>query len=205
MGKEWAVGELEFEGLMRMLDNSGFRTGYTYVQPLERIEPARLANDVELPPTSSNLGWLMEEDELYKDSPLKGLLAQMARSSKGEKKGKWVNSPNVYQKVEVLETGTSDPKKITNNNQFVPVNTNPKEFKKVQKLMKEGRRLGGVHAGPESKVLDGLSWEEVKNMQDAQTSQVDGYGGMKIGAASKGIIQRDFQHHATVFKSPYAK
>merc|ERR1711936_1140034 len=43
------------------------------------------------------------------------------------------------------------------------------------------------------------------NMQDAQTSQVDGYGGMKVGAASKGIIQRDFQHHATVFKSPYAK
>merc|ERR1712088_1124534 len=111
--KEWAVGELEFEGLMRMLDNSGFRTGYTYIQPLERIEPARLANDVELPPTSSNLGWLMEEDELYKDSPLKGLLAQMARSTKIEK-----------------------------NNQFVPVNTNPKEFKKVQKLMKEGRRLG---------------------------------------------------------------
>merc|ERR1719228_1328327 len=28
---------------------------------------------------------------------------------------------------------------------------------------------------------------------------------MKVGAASKGIIQRDFQHHATVFKSPYAK
>ena len=94
--------------------------------------------------------------------------------------------------------------------------------------MKEGRRLGGVHAGPESKVLDGLSWEEVKNMQDAHTSQVtrvhiglvvtgickgcldafhqvDGYGQMKIGAASKGIIQRDFQYHATVFKSAYAK
>jgi len=33
--------------------------------------------------------------------------------AKGDKKGKWVNSPNVYQKVEVLETGTSDPKKIT--------------------------------------------------------------------------------------------
>merc|ERR1712223_2272775 len=214
--KEWAVGELEFEGLMRMFDNSGFRTGYTYIQPLERIEPARLANDVELPPTSSNLGRLMEEDELYKDSPLKGLLAQMARSSKGEKKGKWVNSPNVYQKVEVLETGTSDPKKITkwvsdgspshshatkieNNNQFVPVNTNPKEFKKVQKLMKEGRRLGGVHAGPESKVLDGLSWEEARQMADAQVSTVtDGY--MKVGAASKGIIQRDFQHNAKEYK-----
>jgi len=72
-----------------------------------------MANDVELPPTVSNLGFLMEEDELYKDSPLKGLLAQMARSQRGNTKGKWVNSPNVYQKVEVLETGTTDPKKIT--------------------------------------------------------------------------------------------
>ena len=27
----------------------------------------------------------------------------------------------------------------------------------------------------------------------------------QIGAASKGIIQRDFQHNATVYKSPYAK
>jgi len=111
--KEWGVGEMEFEAQMRMLDNSGYRTGFAYVQPLERKEPARLASDVELPPTSSNLGWLMEEDELYKDSPLRGLLAQMARSGKGDKKGKWVNSPNVYQKVEVLETGTTDPKKIT--------------------------------------------------------------------------------------------
>merc|ERR1719427_1491285 len=220
--KEWGVGELEFEALMRNLDNAGFRTGYTYQQVLERKEPPRLANDVELPPTSSNLGWLMEEDELYRDSPLKGILAQMARGARGEKKGKWVNSPNVYQKVEVLETGTSDPKKITkwvadgspshshatkieNNNQFVPVNTNPKEFKKVQKLMKEGRRLGGVHAGPESRVLDGISWDEAKQMQDAQASQVDGYSGLKFGAASRGIIQKEFQHHATVFKSPYAK
>ena len=70
--------------------------------------------------------------------------------------------------------------------------------------MKEGRRLGGVHAGPESKVLDGLSWEEARQMADAQVSTVtDGY--MKVGAASKGIIQRDFQHNATVYKSPYAK
>merc|ERR1712079_105025 len=205
-----------------MLDNSGFRTGFTYTEPLVRKEPARLANDVELPPTVSNLGFLMEEDELYKDSPLKGLLAQMARASRSTNKTKWVNSPNVYQKVEVLETGTTDPKKITkwvsegspshstpikieSSNQFVPLNSNPKEFKKVQKLMKEGRRLGGVHAGPESKVLDGVSWDEARQMADAHPSAVGEPYGMKVGAASKGIIQRDFQHHATVFKSPYAK
>jgi len=220
--KEWGIGELEFEALMRMLDNSGFRTGFTYADPLVRKEPARLANDVELPPTVSNLGFLMEEDELYKDSPLKGLLAQMARATRNTNKTKWVNSPNVYQKVEVLETGTTDPKKITkwvsegspshstpikieSSNQFVPLNSNPKEFKKVQKLMKEGRRLGGVHAGPESKVLDGVSWEEARQMADAHPSAVGEPYGMKVGAASKGIIQRDFQHHATVFKSPYAK
>jgi len=220
--KEWGIGELEFEALMRMLDNSGFRTGFAYLDPLVRKEPARMANDVELPPTVSNLGFLMEEDELYKDSPLKGLLAQMARSTRSSNKTKWVNSPNVYQKVEVLETGTTDPKKITkwvsegspshstpikieSSNQFVPLNTKPKEFKKVQKLMKEGRRLGGVHAGPESKVLDGVSWEEARQMADAHPSAVGEPYGMKVGAASKGIIQRDFQNHATVFKSPYAK
>jgi len=110
--KPWAVGELEFEALMRMLDNAGFRTGFTYQAPLVRVEPAR-ANDVELPPTVSNLGYLMEEEDLYKDSPLKGFLANMARATRSTNRTKWMNSPNVYQKVEVLETGTTDPKKIT--------------------------------------------------------------------------------------------
>merc|ERR1711872_361079 len=220
--KEWGVGELEFEALMRMLDNSGFRTGYTYAEPLVRKEPVRQVSDVELPPTVSNLSYLLEEDELYKDGALRNILAQMARATRSSKKTSWVNSPNVYQKVEVLETGTTDPKKITkwvsegspshstpikieSSNQFVPMNSNPKEFKKVQKLMKEGRRLGGVHAGPESKVLDGVSWEEARQMADAHPSAVGEPYGMKVGAASKGIIHRDFQHHATVFKSPYAK
>merc|ERR1712130_309804 len=106
----------------------------------------------------------------------------------GQRGGGGVNTAKKEWGIGELETGTTDPKKITkwvsegspshstpikieSSNQFVPMNSNPKEFKKVQKLMKEGRRLGGVHAGPESKVLDGVSWEEVKNMQDAQTSQ----------------------------------
>lgn len=68
--------------------------------------------------------------------------------------------------------------------------------------MKEGRRAGGITAGPESKILEGMTWEEARNLQEAQRSY--GYTGegvdFKVGAASKGIIQRDFQHHATVFK-----
>merc|ERR1719189_1864036 len=102
----------------------------------------------------------MDEEELYKDGPLRALLAQMGKATRSGNKTRWVNSPNVYQKGEVLETGTQDPKKITKwvadgspshstpvkietSNQFVPTGTNPKEFKRVQKLMKEGRRLGG--------------------------------------------------------------
>lgn len=42
-------------------------------------------------------------------SPLKKLV----EGRKTQDKLRWVNSPNVYQKVEVLETGTPDPKKIT--------------------------------------------------------------------------------------------
>merc|ERR1719461_1898220 len=220
--KEWSVGELEFEAQMRMLDNAGYRTGFTYAEPLVRKEPARMISDVELPPTASNLGYLMDEEELYKDGPLRALLAQMGKATRSGNKTRWVNSPNVYQKVEVLETGTQDPKKITKwvadgspshstpvkietSNQFVPMGSDPKEFKRVQKLMKEGRRLGGVHAGPESSVLDGLSWEEARAAADAQVSHVGDGSHLKVGAASKGIIQRDFQHNATVYKSPYAK
>jgi adducin len=54
-------------------------------------------------------------------------------------------------------------------------------------------------------VLEGGSWEEARQLQDAQMSGVGDPYVVGVGAASKGIIQRDFRHHATVFKSPYAK
>ena len=80
--------------------------------------------------------------------------------------------------------------------------------------MKDGRRAGGITSGPESKILEGGGWEESRVLEDGSvvrpvTPGYGGYGGdqvdYKVGAASKGIIQRDFQHHATVFKSAYAK
>ena len=72
--------------------------------------------------------------------------------------------------------------------------------------MKEGRRAGGITAGPESKVLEGATWEEARDMTDggrpfSANDNVD----YKVGAASKGIIQRDYQHHATVYKSAYSR
>merc|ERR1711976_628241 len=218
--KKWGVGEMEFEAMMRMMDNAGYRSGYVYKQPLVKEEPPKPKSDVELPAAVSSLGFLLEEENLYKDGPLRALLGGFNKSYKEAGRTKWMNSPNVYQKVEVLETGTPDPKKITkwvqdgspskstpikveSPNQFVPLGTSKKEFKRIQAAMKEGRRAGGITAGPESKVLDGPTWDEARQIQEGK----DGVDAMdfRVGAASKGTIQRDFQHHATVFKSAYAK
>ncbi|XP_065207024.1 protein hu-li tai shao isoform X3 [Planococcus citri] len=222
--KRWRIGGLEFEALMRMLDNAGFRTGYVYRQPLIKGELPRPRNDVEVPPAVSSLGYLLEEEELYKGQWKK------AFGGKGSDRIRWLNSPNVYQKVEILETGTSDPKKITkwvdaNNEewvadgspshtstpvkienalQFVPKNTNPKEFKKLQQQIKENRRADKITSGPQSHILEGVSWEEAKKLQDANISGTSDQV-ILVGAASKGIIQREYQHNATVYKTPYAK
>ncbi|KAF4516403.1 hypothetical protein B566_EDAN008526 [Ephemera danica] len=84
----------------------GFRSGYMYRQPLVKSEPPRPRNDVELPPAVSSLGFLLEEEEMYRQGYRRSM-------GKGHDRTRWLNSPNVYQKVEILETGTPDPKKIT--------------------------------------------------------------------------------------------
>lgn len=75
--------------------------------------------------------------------------------------------------------------------------------------MKEGRRAGGITAGPESKVLEGATWDEARKMQEGQGNVGRNFAhdtvDFKVGAASKGIIQRDYQHHATVYKTAYSR
>ncbi|XP_045781668.1 protein hu-li tai shao isoform X1 [Maniola jurtina] len=222
---KWRVGGEEFEALMRMLDNAGFRTGYIYRHPLVKNDVPRPKNDVEVPPAVSSLGYLLEEEELYKQGLWKkgGLKA-------GERT-RWLNSPNVYQKVEVLETGTHDPKKITkwvdaNNEewiqdgspahagtpvkidtlQFVPKNTNPKEFKQLQQQIKENRRADKISAGPQSHILEGVTWDEAAKLvgEDAANTHTGDHV-VLMGAASKGIIQRGYQHNATMYSAPYAR
>ncbi|KAL0269130.1 UNVERIFIED_CONTAM: hypothetical protein PYX00_006962 [Menopon gallinae] len=224
--KHFRVGELEFEALIRMLDNAGFRTGYIYRHPLVKGEVPKPKNDVEVPPAVSSLGYLIEEEKLYSQGNWKKYVDGRNRLDRT----KWLNSPNVYQKVEMLETGTPDPKKInkwvdqnseewvadnspTHSStpvkidsalQFVPKNTNPKEFKKLQQQIKENRLADKITSGPQSHILEGVTWEEAKKLQDANITQT-GDQVILVGAASKGIIQRNYQHNALVYKTPYAK
>lgn len=65
--------------------------------------------------------------------------------------------------------------------------------------MKALRFENKVSSGPQSHILEGVTWEEVKNQQRTGDQVV------LVGAASKGIIQREFQHNAMVYKSAYAK
>ncbi|CAA9995366.1 unnamed protein product, partial [Nesidiocoris tenuis] len=210
--KKWRIGGMEFEALMRMLDNAGFRTGYIYRTPLVKGEPPKPRNDVEVPPAVSSLGYLLEEEDMYnKGQWKKGAYSKNDRT-------RWLNSPNVYQKVEILETGTTDPKKITKwvadgspthtstpvridvAMQFVPKNTNPKEFKKLQQQGSESDVNNG------RKLILSCTYLYIMHdpLQDASISMT-GDQVIQIGAASKGIIQRGFQHNATVYKTPYAK
>ncbi|XP_077574331.1 gamma-adducin-like isoform X2 [Stigmatopora nigra] len=131
---KWKVGELEFESLMRMLDNLGYRTGYTYRHPIIRKKPKH-KNDVEIPATVTAL--MIEDDVDATRFPFKFLQQRQQRE-----KTRWLNSPNSYTKVNVEgvderynnrtttwmkadETGT--PIRIEDPNQFVPLNTDPKD------------------------------------------------------------------------------
>uniref|UniRef100_A0A8C5HEW8 Gamma-adducin-like n=1 Tax=Gouania willdenowi TaxID=441366 RepID=A0A8C5HEW8_GOUWI len=144
---KWKVGELEFESLMRMLDNLGYRTGYTYRHPIVR-EKQRHKSEVEIPATVTAFTFEEDGDVGATRLPFKFLQQRQQRE-----KTRWLTSPNSYTKVSVEcaeerynsrtttwmkadETGT--PIRIEDPNQFVPLNTNPNEvLEKRNKVSKE--------------------------------------------------------------------
>ncbi|VDK88178.1 unnamed protein product [Litomosoides sigmodontis] len=211
----WRIGELEWEAWMRVLDNAGYRTGHMYRQPLFRsrvlLSSTANQNDVAVPPSASSIGTVDESN--YESVTAH----KMALLRKEQERSRWLNSPNAYQKIEILETGTNNPKritkwvqdvsslsqsgtpvKITSPHQFSPFSANPKEFKEKQKAIKENRRLGTTSAGPQSQVLDGVTHEEIAQIRaDAETSDMSQADRVvMIGTASKGIIDRQHQHNA---------
>ncbi|NXJ63765.1 ADDG protein, partial [Rostratula benghalensis] len=168
--QKWKVGEQEFEALMRMLDNLGYRTGYAYRQPLVREKPKH-KSDVEIPATVTAFSF---EDDTIPLSPLKFLAQRQQRE-----KTRWLNSPNTYLKVNVPEeswngetsprtkitwmkaddsskTSGGTPIKIEDPNQFVPLNTNPSEVLEKRNKIREQNRYDLKTAGPQSQLLAGI-------------------------------------------------
>ncbi|XP_072246956.1 adducin 3 (gamma) b [Leuresthes tenuis] len=167
---KWRVGEAEFESFMRMLDNLGYRTGYSYRHPVVREKP-RSKNDVEIPATVSAVP--PEDGELGLRSPFKFMAQKQQRE-----RTRWLNSPNSYLKVNVPEQSPSGdvsprtktmwmkssqpgnsvgtPIKIEDPNQFVPLNTNPSEVLDKRNRIKEQHRGDQMTPGPKSQLLAGI-------------------------------------------------
>ncbi|XP_056615894.1 adducin 3 (gamma) a isoform X1 [Triplophysa dalaica] len=164
---KWKVGELEFESLMRMLDNMGYRTGYTYRHPIVREKP-RHKSEVEIPATVT--GFTFDDDDTP-HFPLRVLQQRQQRE-----KTRWLNSPNSYMKVNVTEGASEEngrtktmwmksdernnasgtPICIEDPNQFVPMNTNPTEVLEKRNKIREQNRFDMMTAGPQSQRLAGI-------------------------------------------------
>ncbi|XP_068423690.1 adducin 3 (gamma) b isoform X1 [Clinocottus analis] len=173
---KWKVGEAELESLMRMLDNLGYRTGYSYRNPIIREKP-RSKNDVEIPATVSAVS--PEDSELGLRSPFKFMAQKQQRE-----RTRWLNSPNSYLRVNVPEHSPSGdvsprtktmwmkssepgnsigtPIKIEDPNQFVPLNTNPTEVLDKRNKIKEQHRGDLMTSGPKSQLLSGIVVDTIK-------------------------------------------
>ncbi|CAF0935659.1 unnamed protein product [Rotaria sp. Silwood1] len=211
--KKWKIGEIEFECLMRILDNAGFRTGYVYRQPLIRtIDKSATFKDVEVPPAASSATSFVDAGQTQSEA--------YSPSRQTQRTTEWRNSPNAYLKQEIEETGTPNPKKVTKwvpdtglkhstpikidtKHQFAPSNVDPKELKIHQKQIKEDRFNEKVSAGYQSKILENVGWEDVSQMKDPHQTSSEPI--VVVGAASKGIIKRDQQNNAIVYKSYYGQ
>ncbi|XP_025889996.1 alpha-adducin isoform X4 [Nothoprocta perdicaria] len=188
---KWQIGEQEFEALMRMLDNLGYRTGYPYRCPALR-EKTKKFSDVEIP--ASVTGYSFTSDgESGTCSPLRHSFQKQQRE-----KTRWLNSGRGDDASEEGQNGGS-PKSKTKwtkedghrtatsavPNLFVPLNTNPKEVQEMRNKIREQNLQDIKTAGPQSQVLSGVVVDR---------SLVQG----ELVTASKAIIEKEYQPRVIV-------
>ncbi|NXN76424.1 ADDB protein, partial [Himantopus himantopus] len=160
------LGEHEFEALMRMLDNLGYRTGYTYRYPFVQ-EKSKPKSDVLIPATVT--AFVFEEEA----APVPALRQHAQKQQK--EKTRWLNTPNTYMRVNVAEeqqgsagsqktkttwlkadevekASSGTPIRIENPNQFVPLYTDPQEVLEMRNKVRQNRQ-DVKSAGPQSQLL----------------------------------------------------
>uniref|UniRef100_A0A8B9J6Q8 Alpha-adducin n=1 Tax=Astyanax mexicanus TaxID=7994 RepID=A0A8B9J6Q8_ASTMX len=197
---KWQIGEQEFEALMRMLDNLGYRTGYPYRCPALR-DKAKKYSDVEVPPSATGYSYTDDSDSGAR-SPLKHSFQRQQRD-----KSRWLNAGRPDEACEEGLEGSGSPKAKTKwtkeeslrqaavANQFVPLNTNPKEVQEMRNKIREQNLQDIKTAGPQSQVLTGAVVDR---------SFVQG----ELVTASKAIIEKEYQPRVIVSKTgpnPFTK
>ncbi|XP_038600504.1 alpha-adducin isoform X7 [Tachyglossus aculeatus] len=171
---KWQIGEQEFEALMRMLDNLGYRTGYPYRCPALR-EKSKKYSDVEVPASVTGFS-LASDGDSGSCSPLRHSFQKQQRE-----KSRWLNSgrgddaaeegQNGSPKSKTKWTKEGGPRSSTSAvpNLFVPLNTNPKEVQEMRNKIREQNLQDIKTAGPQSQVLCGVVMDR-SLVQDAPLS-----------------------------------
>ncbi|KAM9734695.1 alpha-adducin isoform 5-T6 [Menidia menidia] len=199
---KWQIGEQEFEALMRMLDNLGYRTGYPYRCPALR-DKGKKYSDVEMA-SSAHGGYTYGEDsDSGARSPLKHSFQRGQRD-----KTRWLNaSGRPDEPFEDGPDGNSPKSKPKWNkedglrqaavaNQFIPMNTNPKDVLEMRNKIREQNLQDIKTAGPQSQVLCASS------VGDRAFNQGE------LVTASKAIIEKEYQPKVIVSKqgpNPFTK
>ncbi|XP_061657081.1 alpha-adducin isoform X2 [Syngnathoides biaculeatus] len=189
---KWLIGEQEFEALMRMLDNLGYRTGYPYRCPALR-DKGKKYSDVENAHSASYC--YGEDSDSGARSPMKHSFQRGQRD-----KTRWLNAGSRLDEPGEDGPDSSSPKskpKWTKEdslrqaamaNQFIPLNTNPKEVLEMRNKIREQNLQDIKTAGPQSQVLCAGSVVE-RNFQQGE-----------LVTASKAIIEKEYQPKVIVSK-----
>ncbi|XP_010740955.1 alpha-adducin isoform X11 [Larimichthys crocea] len=195
---KWQVGEQEFEALMRMLDNLGYRTGYPYRCPALR-DKAKKYSDAEIA-SSAHGGYSYGEDsDSGARSPLKHSFQRGQRD-----KTRWVNASEPCEDGPDGSSPKSKPKWSKEDglrqaavaNQFIPMNTNPKDVLEMRNKIREQNLQDIKTAGPQSQVLC------------ASTVVERSFNQGELVTASKAIIEKEYQPKVIVSKqgpNPFTK
>nr|XP_046161035.1 alpha-adducin-like isoform X23 [Oncorhynchus gorbuscha] len=218
---KWLVGEQEFEAYMRMLDNLGYRTGYPYRCPALRDKAKKFSSDVEIAPSATGYSYAEDSDSGTR-SPLKLSFQRQQRDKTG-----WLNSGRPEEAYEEGPDGGSPKSKTkwTNEegmrqaavaNQFVPLNTNPKEVLEMRNKIREQNLKDITTAGPESQVLCAGSMVDRSFIQDAPLSDctdtiadldlseanspAKSFRKGELVTASKAIIEKEYQPRVIINK-----
>ncbi|XP_039694201.1 alpha-adducin isoform X2 [Pteropus medius] len=219
---KWLIGEQEFEALMRMLDNLGYRTGYPYRYPALR-EKSKKCSDAEVPAGVAGHSFASDGDS-GTCSPLRHSFQKQQRE-----KTRWLNSGRGDDASEEGQNGSS-PKSKTKwtkedghrastsavPNLFVPLNTNPREVQEMRNKIREQNLQDIKTAGPQSQVLCGVVMDR-SLVQDAPLSDcTETIEGLELTeqtfspakslsvrkgelvTASKAIIEKEYQPHVIV-------
>ncbi|XP_030006878.1 alpha-adducin isoform X13 [Sphaeramia orbicularis] len=198
----WQIGEQEFEALMRMLDNLGYRTGYPYRCPALR-DKAKKYSDVENAPSAHGGYSYGDDSDSGARSPLKHSFQRGQRD-----KTRWLNAggrpDEPYEDGPDGSSPKSKPKWTKEDglrqaaaaNQFIPLNTNPKEVLEMRNKIREQNLQDIKTAGPQSQVLC------------AGTVVERSYNQGELVTASKAIIEKEYQPKVIVSKqgpNPFTK